>query len=477
MQYRRKSIDSTVEKQIITGMITNDKFLREFISILNDNLTLIRLSYARTIAQWCIDYYNKYEKAPSSTIEDIYNSSIRKGIEQSEATCIATFLKELSNSYQGVINVPYELDKAERYIRLRIVEQHKEDIDLAILEGDVERAELACKEFKRLNIKREGAINVLTDKASIKEAYESLQEDVVLRLPGALGGMVGPLLVDDFVALLGPKSRGKSYMLFEFAFLAALSGQPTLIVSLEMTKKQCQRRLSNMIMAGKSIADTYTIPVVTCMDYDSCRKPEKQAKICSVCRNLEIFTPTVGYRQISKNAYDIRDRVKKGEALQRLMRGGILKLIAFPSRSISIGDLEVVLDNMEQYDNFVPRVICTDYTDIFKRESHYEYRHSLNDVWELQRGLGQKKHVLMLTVSHTNKTTFKKNIGEGDVSEDSRKENHATHLITLNQTDDEKENGIIRMGMTKRREEYYNVKDEVIVLQALSIGKPILDSF
>ena len=146
------------------------------------------------------------------------------------------------------------------------------------------------------------------------------------------------------------------------------------------------------------------------------------------------------------------------DTLQRLMRGGILKLIAFPSRSISIGDLEVVLDNMEQYDNFVPRVICTDYTDIFKRESHYEYRHSLNDVWELQRGLGQKKHVLMLTVSHTNKTTFKKNIGEGDVSEDSRKENHATHLITLNQTDDEKENGIIRMGMTKRREEYYNVK-------------------
>ena len=53
------------------------------------------------MAQWCLDYYQQYEKAPQSTIQDIFNSKVRNnGFDEDEEELIEKFLSDLSEKFE-----------------------------------------------------------------------------------------------------------------------------------------------------------------------------------------------------------------------------------------------------------------------------------------------------------------------------------------------------------------------------------------
>lgn len=501
MYYRRKPVDIQSEKNIITGMIVSDRFLLSMLTILK--IELLQVSYIKMVASWCIDYYNQYQKAPGNTIEEIFNSKLRQELlDEDEEKLIATFLSKLSNEYEenSTFNDAYSIDQAENYLRKRALEVLKEDIGTALVNKEVEYAESLVGGFKRVSKPSTKGVDVLTDKNAIQRAFEQ-KKDILLKLPGRLGKIVGPLCRDDFLCIFGPRGRAKSWMILEFCILSALAGHKTLLVSLEMTEPQVMRRIYQRLLSESRFPGKYKIPVMDCRDNQNnvCNSSRRKSSIglpmengnsfdvenvpknyspCSVCKNRRDYKVAICYRNIRKKGLEYSKAIRKGKAVQKMIRSGSLKLACFPSRSISIMDLKVYLDNLEYYENYIPSVVATDYTDIFRPiNRNIQTRHQINETWEYQRGLGQERHILMITGSHTNKSTLERNIKEGDSSEDVRKENHLTHGLALNQTSVEKERGIMRISMTKIREEFFDIRNEVTILQCLHIGRPILDSY
>ena len=86
-----------------------------------------------------------------------------------------------------------------------------------------------------------------------------------------------------------------------------------------------------------------------------------------------------------------------------------------------------------------------------------------------------ERNCLIVSASQTEKGTFDKDIKEGSASEDIRKISHITSGLALNQTKDERKNGIMRVAQVVTREGETSY-DQAVVLQCLDIGRPCIDS-
>ena len=61
---------SGIERRIVTGMIVSDEFLKKITRIWRDDLLEVPELYR--FAKWCLEYYEKYKKAPEKDIEGIF---------------------------------------------------------------------------------------------------------------------------------------------------------------------------------------------------------------------------------------------------------------------------------------------------------------------------------------------------------------------------------------------------------------------
>src|SRR5690606_35954453 len=114
-----------MERYIITGLIVS----REYIDRIRKfwDLSFIESPELRQIGAWCIEYYDKYSKAPDSFIEAIYLDKLRTGaIHGSEAQYIEEILTSLSDEYgRGEkFNVAYLYDQTVKYFKARRLEMH-----------------------------------------------------------------------------------------------------------------------------------------------------------------------------------------------------------------------------------------------------------------------------------------------------------------------------------------------------------------
>jgi len=111
---RRNEVDLTVEKQIITNMITNSDFLKEIVPLVKSDYWQTPL--ARKVSKWILNHYNQYEAAPKEEITDIFAAE-SLSLNSDEADLIEIFLQNLSAQYEQNFNKPFAIDKAIAYFR------------------------------------------------------------------------------------------------------------------------------------------------------------------------------------------------------------------------------------------------------------------------------------------------------------------------------------------------------------------------
>jgi hypothetical protein len=91
--------------------------------------------------------------------------------------------------------------------------------------------------------------------------------------------------------------------------------------------------------------------------------------------------------------------------------------------------------------------------------------------------LADTRKALVITASQTNRQSFdKKNVTATDASEDIRKIANVDMMIGLNQTPDEKKDGVMRVSVAAGRDDDFNQLKTCIVLQNLALGQVCLDS-
>jgi hypothetical protein len=196
-------------------------------------------------------------------------------------------------------------------------------------------------------------------------------------------------------------------------------------------------------------------------------------------KELTDYEGAYWYEQRILTPLDWKESMEKAKKKAESNPNAELKLFCCPNRSISISGIEAQLDIWENTCNFVPDIVIIDYADILAPEnSKAEFRHQQNETWQCLRKLSQSRHCLVVTATQVNAKSYSKDLlNMENFSEDKRKYAHVTGMFALNQTENEKKKGLMRLNWIVLREGEFNSSEYVYVLQNLNIGRPILGSF
>ena len=506
------------ERQAITGLVIDPQFLRQIRPI--TNLDYFKSPFARTIAGWCLDYWDQYEEAPGIHIEDVFNAKQRNDeIDEDEAKLISKFLESLSTEYERTEkrSTEYLARSTEKYFRRRAVEILREDMAQHLAAGEVEQAEEILATFK--SPQRGGATytNPFTDEDTIREAFEHSVQPL-FKLPGALGEAWNDNLVRDaFIGIMGPEKRGKTWWLMYFSRMAARGGCNVAFFAVgDMTKPQMtiryhimnNRRSNRAKYCGKML-----IPVLDCLHNqtgecdrrerknsgDIIKTPGKDGKPatymtfdeipdwepCLECyRDKEIKKNWKGaawYKEKEKTEpLNWREAFKTGvEFDKKFLSNKGFRLECHSRGAINVKGIKTILSTWEANDGFVPDVVVIDYADnLGPEDTRKEFRQQQNDSWGAMRSLSQEKNCLVITATQADAASYgRKTLREDNFSEDKRKYSHVTAIATLNQDHKEKQAGIMRLGQMFLREEDFDTSKTVTVLQSIATGQPVLASF
>jgi hypothetical protein len=515
MTTRTRKVDGQIERQIATGMIVSAEYLKAVRAIYADEL--IAAPFVAAVAKWCLDYHKQYERAPGRDIANIFESHKRNGLPDEQANLIEDFLAGLSDEYEhaeaGKFNAAYLLDRTEERFEARNQELLMQDITALHVKGDFKSAEELIRNYRRVERPSGTGVEPFTDKDAIYKAFDDEKVKPLLVLPGALGDLIGPIVRGDFVGLMGMEKIGKSWRLQDIAMRALRAGCNVAYFDAgDMDEDQIIVRLHtrNSKQSPKYWGRTKT-PVLDCThgQDDSCRKRERVSRYgimierrqkdgtlkwermayeeapghrpCTACVKAapHDFKGAVWYEMIETEQLTWQRAVELGKRLAVHTRKR-LKLSCHANSTLTVAGMDVVLDRWEEEDGFVPDLIIADYFDIFDAENPktVDERHKQNDRWKAGRRLTQQRHCALIAATQADAASYdQKSLKLKNFSEAKTKYAHVTKFVFINQTPEEKRDMVVRMALALAREEDFDIRDEVVVMQNLRLGQPYLGSF
>jgi hypothetical protein len=522
-----KNEQEFLERRIITGMIVSKDFLDRIERFWDS--TLLESPELRMIADWCMDYYRKYNKAPDANIESIYMSHLKdQCISKSDAQYIEEVLTSLSDEYgrDTQFNSAYLYDRAVKYLKARELERHSEEIQALVEMGREEEAEKLAQSYKpTIAPDTDIGLDLSSQEAleRVERAFNETQQKV-LSYPGALGNMWNEHLVrGGFFSLLAPEKRGKTFMLLELSLRAIRQkANVAFFEAGDMTESQILRRIC-VYIAKKSDREKYCeerfTPVGDCIfnQLDVCKRADRNCdhgifedldfetfeRNKAQFINLETlkekweefpdYEPCDSYSCTKRKGSVWIRKTKKTRPLTAKQAQAALrkffkkyrrrfKLVTYPAGMLTVMEIRKCLDNWERYDGFVPDIIAIDYADLLAVDDSgvREFRHRQDHIWKGLRALSQERHALLITATQADAESYKKGrLSLSNFSEDKRKLAHVTAQYGLNQDPQgrEKKLGIMRINEIVVREGEFSADNEVYVLQDLAAGRPFLESF
>jgi replicative DNA helicase len=499
---KRREVNNTIEERILVGLIVSDKFCRDIFHILKPEYFVV--PYVKIVVRWCIEYYNQYKLAPQAHIQDIFTTEQTK-LKEEDATIISSFLERLSEQFEQEesLNVDYLLDKAFLYFKRKALELTAERITSNLELNNIEKAEEELKNFKSVSKEMSPFTDPMTE-AAVKKYIANLQDrsNILFRLPGALGNMIGDFKRDTLLGVLSPAKRGKTFWLLEIAIQAYLEGKKVLFVSLEMSEDQILGRFYKRLTALGDTSKEYIYPAFDCKKNqdNTCRKKDRTCKvgllvgdkkplqenfdfsksdyeICIACRGKKDFAVGNWFTTMKRDKSTTRILTRQIKALGKIYKDNF-RLISYPSFSANVPKIKWHLADLEESFGFVPDVICIDYADILAPEDTRQVgRERLDETWKMLKNLADTKHCLVATASQSNRGSFsKRSVTQVDIAEDIRKVAHVNYMISLNQTPEEKNESVIRVGLIAERDGMFDEYKHALVLQQLTLGQVCLDS-
>lgn len=514
MAVRTTKIDNDVEKRIVTGMIVSTQFLRDVRQIYRPDLMAI--PYARQVAQWCVDHYERYEQAPGRDIAEIFEGCRRQGMAGDHANLIEDFLAGLSDDYEhaeaGKFNAKFLLDEAERRFEARNQELLVLDIKALHMKGDYQGAADLINGYNRVQGQQAVGCEPLTDMEGWQRAFDDDNSLELFQLPGALGELVGPIVREDFIGILAPEKRGKTWRAMDIAIRGLRAGCNVAYFDAgDMSEDQWKRRLGTRITGqspkywGRMLS-----PVLDCRlsQEDLCRRRERRSRRgcmedivvdgvlkrrrlrfedasgyqpCTEChkdRPKEFFG-AVWYEEIETERLDWRQAYEAGKRFAERSRKR-LKLSCHANSTLTVAGMRAQLDRWRREDGFVADLVIADYFDIFAPEDNKTNEERLihDRRWKAGRRLTQELHCALVTPTQADAPSYdQRSLRLKNFSESKTKYAHVTKFLALNQTDDEKRDGVMRIATLIAREEDFDVKREVVVGQNLRLGQPYVFSY
>lgn len=521
--------DEFIERKIIIGAITSADYLDKVSQIYKKGF--LESVEAELVFNWCLEYFKQCGKAPVKDLDLIYETKSAQLQDEAQVDFIEGILDSLSNEYakQEETDTDYLFLKTVEYFQLRSVKILSDNLSITYENYDAAEATQLIESYKKPEFSEINSDNIL-DLEFIKETLVEAEKPL-FKFPGALGGMLNEHLVPGgFVGILAPEKRGKSWWLMEFAIRACRHSLPTIIFQAgDMSAKQMAMRMY-IRLAKKSnkarFCKDVVLPVLDCVknQENHCQKEERTCYIglkktlkkepetktrsrrsksnyneegdktpkdilfenpdyvpCSACykANPTAFQGAV-YWQLMEDTEPLTFEEIKAAGKKFLKRYGYFpKMFTYPANTLSVQDIRNTLELLNKAGEPSPKVIVIDYADIMKAtNTRLEERHRQNSIWTDLRGLSLEYDCLVITATQADAASYDKDLlAASNYSEDKRKYGHVTAMFGLNQTNKEKEQGIMRINTLLARNDEYNSARTVTVLQSLQTGQPLISSF
>lgn len=516
----------SIEREIVKGAVVSTEFLKKSAQVYKKGFLS---DEADIVFKWCLDHLAKKDKAPNKSIKLIFQEKT-KFLNSDQSDIISGVLDSLSDEWEEEsddYDFDYLFEKTVEYFQNRAFSILAEELRVANENSDINRSVSLLESFRKPEFTPVTYDDFFENEELEKEAFE--EEQVPLfKFPGALGKMInGQLTKGSFIGLMGPEKRGKTWWLMEFGMKAAQYDQPTVIFQAgDMNRRQMKMRVS-IRLAKKSNRKAYCgdlfLPVLDCTHNqdDSCSlkcrmgycglaqpKPKKEDEEggqrkkakketdfspeqllfknpnyvpCTECYrdNPLKFHGAVFYKKREKcSPLSLQEALTNGAKYKKKWRNSP-RMLTYPAKSLSVQDIRNVLDEFKKNDGFEPTVIIIDYADILKSSNpKHEERHRQNEIWTDLRALSIERDCLVVTATQADAASQEKaTLSTSNFSEDKRKYGHVTAMWGLNQTDEDRMRGIMRLNLLLARNDSFNSSRCVSVLQSLETGQPLISSF
>jgi len=466
MKVEKKS--GSKERTILIAMIVNAQVLGE-ISLRWEEKGMFNSKWANIVAGWCVKYFRKYRKSPKRAIENLYESWAEQG-DKDTILLVEKFLSSISGQYAKMnrrINSSYVLDIASNHFNIVKLTKLSDRIQGHIDLGEIDEARKIVADFQYVRAGLTKPVD-LFDRTSIISVSQSDEKSTLITYPGALGRFYGNSLEREaFIAFMGPEKRGISFHLLDLAWRGTLQRKRVAYFEAgDNSENQLKRRFYTRIIGRPLRATRKDRPV-----------------ICPKTLEIEDDKPVVK----SKGAIHYTDPVTSKEiwAAMKVVRDekiksdkSYLRLSCHPNSSLSVSGIWSMLREWEMR-KWVPDVVVIDYADILAPPPGFrgEGRDAINENWKALRRLSQELHCLVVTATQANAASYTVGtLGMQNFSEDKRKFAHVTGMVGLNQGDEEKEKGIMRLNWLVLREEEFVSSRHVYVAGCLAIANPCMKS-
>ena len=474
------------------------------------------------MSNWCWRYWNKYGNPPGKDIEGIFFNKVKNGLDEEIAQEIENeLLPSLSDEAdRDEINVDFLYEETIAYFNERKLEILQENILVLLDKGKPAEAKKLVEDTKFIE-KTESEDLDLGSGEALKKLDESFDanENFVVRFPRQLGDFWNTQMVrGNFIGILAPEKRGKTFLLIEIAIRAARQGSKVAFFQAgDMTEKQFLRRIA-IYLSQRNTLEKYCgkmyEPLRDCVHHQlgQCQNPNRQCdfgpfegtsikflreevtrdQLAEALKDNPDYQPCHNcddYWTHSWGAVWLKEIDLGGDVLDRreakrvwhkffIKHRRYFKLKTYANGTLTIKEIERVFDVWKKM-GFEPELTCVDYAELLDDPTS-EYRHKQNNIWKGFRRISQERNTLVITPTQADAESYTKTtISTKNFSEDKRKYGHVTGFYGLNQDPDgrEKKIGILRINALLAREEAFEVMECIHVLQNLRRGRPFLESY
>ena len=202
-------------------------------------------------------------------------------------------------------------------------------------------------------------------------------------------------------------------------------------------------------------------------------------KICTYCRDNEPkeFVADTWFELLDYPDMSFGEATKSNRSFE-MMYGDNIRLVTYARFTANIKDIERDLYLLEEKEMFIPDMIIIDHAGILKPEnSREERRIQIDTTWKRLAQLASERNCIVLTATQGTRAAIRKrNTDSTDIGEWIGILGHVDIMLTLNQTPDEKESKVLRVGVLAHRHEDFNENQNALVLTNFGAAQSFADS-
>ena len=502
-----KEINTSFEHRICYLLAYRDDYASEISARYQRGL--LDNKYCDAIARVCIKYYNKYTSTPKDNLTNVISNAVTlKRMSVDTATEAVLIIQGFDNEKE-VYDVDFEINETLKYFEQQSLRLVSEEVQSLVDKGEIEEAKSLIdniESFTRSKI--EGCDVYDLDDDEIDSAINDTYEQII-ELPGAVGKVMNNTLVrGGFVTFMARMKVGKTHWLTLLARYARKQGRKVIFFSAgDMTKNQMLMRIwqaDAKTTANKYYVDSQRVPYLdcvknqqgTCLDsegdgtlrnewneIDPYFENKPEYKPCTKCMGNESdkkrYEKAISYKRVKRPILDSNMVRELREKAKENQNGGILHIEHAPSGTLTCAERRSRIERIcKQYGWEHPDVIIYDYAGIMAHEKKDE-RESTHFIWRTMRADADPEmyDCLVITAMQANKSSFDfSDLTIASFTADKRSLDEVSAAFALNQTPEERKDGITRIAALLKREHPFDERMQAECHGCLSLGTPLIVS-